>query len=312
MVRFATLLALALAGPLALAGCSDPKAPTGEDAAAPGPAGANAEVALPQWAVRDWWTFTTTLGDATYVVTADAGADWFMDTTDPLTAFRDARTDVSRLGPTRKTDLAGSQHDDRVQYFDFPLKDNATWETRWDGVPVDIVANDRGNGRFEMVASNASYDMYRYTYDARVGWFREFNFLALDGSPAFTMTLRDSGHNFTGTAVRWQLTEIYSGRGASFNSGKQFEVPAGVTDLHLQYSMSCAGNNGGFLVAVQPVNPPGQGYQANGQCTGQTLDEPVVARPAPGTWAYVVDVGASGGESSLRLIQRVLEEIAIP
>ena len=68
-----------------------------------------------------------------------------MDTAAPDRAFQDAREDVSRLGPQRKSDLAGSQGDDRVQFFQWPLVDGKSWSTRWDHQPVTITATFGNN-----------------------------------------------------------------------------------------------------------------------------------------------------------------------
>ena len=138
---------------------------------------------VPSWTLGDWWTYDTPFGESTYVVTADQGSDWFLDTTNPETAFLDARTDVSRLGPQRKSDLAGSQGAERVEFFRWPLSDGASWMTTWDGEDVTVTASAGPDGSFDFLAENATAPMYRYTYLPATGWFGELRHLGADGQP---------------------------------------------------------------------------------------------------------------------------------
>src|SRR5690349_2278920 len=113
---------------LALAGCAGSDAPAADEAdggdglpmehGAHGSADAGTHLLVPEWAVGDFWTMSSPQGGTfTYAVSADAGADWVMDTDNLDNAFFDARGDISFLGKVRKLDLAGSQGTTRVEFL---------------------------------------------------------------------------------------------------------------------------------------------------------------------------------------------------
>jgi len=209
-----------LAALVPLAGCSG-------DAPAPapgtgGPAGgdpseADLLAAAPEWAVGDWWSYGVSLGGdgggapTVYVVSEDLGSDWRVDTDSDERAFQDARDDISRLGPQRKSDLAGSQGSDRVEYFRFPIEANATWTTRWDRQDVTIRVESVDGRGATLAAHNATHRMYTYRYDAAAGWFQRLDRHGPDGAVAFSLLLLDHGTSWKGTAVRWTLVELLDG-----------------------------------------------------------------------------------------------------
>lgn len=305
---------------VALAGCSDDG--SGDERTDPtlsstlgAATGADAR-ALPTWAVGDYWVYTNGEGtESDFIVTADQGADWFLDTSSADTAFFNARNDVSRLGPVRKDDLAGSQGTDRVEFFRWPLAGGETWKTRWDGQDVTVKARDAGNGVFAFAASNATGLFYSYTYDARLRWFGEINRHAADGSVDFSLKQKSNGHDFAGTIVRWNLAEVASGAGgAGTTAAMNFEVPAGTTDIWAEYSFTCTGA-AGWSFFVQPVNPglaAQQGDMGFGPCAQVDVVGPVQEAPQPGTWVYVVSVGGETVQYRFTILLRTRQDIAFP
>ncbi|MEK6976426.1 MAG: hypothetical protein AABY18_08815 [Candidatus Thermoplasmatota archaeon] len=266
---------------------------------------------LPTWAVRDWWQYGIEAGageespPTTYVVTADAGADWFIDTDSEERAFQDARDDISRLGPQRKSDLAGSQGDDRVEFFRWPLRAGANWTTRWDHQPVDIAVASVDGSRATLTARNATQVVYTYTYDADVRWFRQLDRHGPDGGVAFSLMLLDHGVNWTGTAVRWEL-ETLATDGTAGNAGPGalqiipgLSVSAGTTDLWLAYGIPCS--QGAFSVTLRSDADPGQGgYDVTGQCAGSiAFSEVAVQSPSPGTWTLTFGFATTPGDGPM-------------
>jgi hypothetical protein len=322
-VRCAALLLAALP----LAGCSG-DAPADDPVLGPDGEPVEGGVDLPQWAVGDWWSYGIEAGaggesaPTTYVVTADQGADWWMDTDSPERAFQDARDDNSRLGAQRKSDLAGSQGSDRVQFFQWPLEANATWTTRWDRQDATIrveAVDDRGA---TLSAHNATHRMYTYRYDAAAGWFQRLDRHGPDGAVAFTLLLLDHGTSWKGTAVRWTLQELLKEDMApgtvnlGLNAFPRNEVPPGTTDLWLAYAIPCEGQGGGYTIALKPEDPSTgeEGYDASGQCQGEVGFAGVaVEAPVAPTWTLAMTFGSAPTPDGLsfELLARTLVETPV-
>ncbi len=275
--------------------------------------GAGSGPGLPAWAVGNWWTYETPFGESTYVVTADQGADWFLDTTNPDTAFLDARTDVSRLGPVRKSDLAGSQGSDRVEFFRFPLTHRQSWATRWDGFDVTVTALRSGEG-FEFYANTTDGVLYSYSYEPRTGWFGYLSHHDANGTVDFGLKLTRSGHAFTGDVVRWNLTQLASDEGTGGAADAvPFEVPEGTTDIWAEYHFTCTGA-AGYTFAVQPANPglaAGQGAVDTGPCAQVDWSDVVQPEPEPGNWVLALEMGGETAEYQYALLLRTLETIPV-
>ncbi len=328
MRRFAATLAVGLLA-IALPGCSGPKggaAPQVPDAnGAVTGADGNVTLALPAWAVGDHWDYglevagTGEEGVTVYVVTEDLGTDWRMDTDSDERAFQDARDDVSRLGPQRKSDLAGSQGDERVEFFRWPLAAGATWATRWDhqDVTVRVVSVDAQGAR--LTASNATQAVYEYSYDAAAGWFGELKRLAPDGSLAVHLTLLQSGHGWRGTALRYELVHLVSGTSANAPGSvvaiPSIPVPAEVSDLWLAYDVACA--QGAASIALNPPQPGAGGYSRQAACGPVAFSGVAVPAPMAGTWSFTMSFadGASlpeGATASYELLARTRTEVPVP
>jgi hypothetical protein len=300
-----------------LAGCSGPEL-EGE----PGPAGpsddraAASSPAKPEWAVGDAWTYDVNGEPATYVVTSETALDWIVETDSGERAFADAREDVSRLGPQRKADLAGSQGEDRVEFFRWPLEAGKTWRTRWDQqeLTIRVLGVTPASGELEALDPGGSR-LYHYQYDGEAGWFSELTHFAPDGAVLVALKLTKVQHNWTGTVVRWALDEIAasSGSDGAFVGGP-FEVPAGTTDLWADYHFTCTGA-AGWSVIVEPLNAglaAQQGSNQGGQCTQVDATDVFQAQPEPGTWVWSVSVGGETAEFEYTFLLRTRDDIKFP
>lgn len=285
------------------------------------PAEANAAVEPPAWKVGDWWNYTIILGGSgrtsfSDVVSEDRGADWFLDTDNPATAFRNARSDISKLGEIRKSDLAGSQGTTRVEFFQWPLADGKNWTTTWDGQSVHIVATQKGPGLFVLAATRADGTLHAaYTYDRALGWFRDLTYTDAKGTPDLAFSLASSGHAYKGTVVRWKLETLYAANGTNGNAdAKPLTVADGLTDLWLAYHLSCAGGGGGYSIAVKPVgaDAPTGGYFQGNPCTQVDYEDAIVTSPTPGAWTVAYSWGGGNPMTyAVELLARTLQMIPV-
>lgn len=261
----------------------------------------------------------------TYVVTAEQSADWVMETDSPERAFQDAHEDVSRLGPQRKSDLAGSQGSDRIEFFRWPLTDGLSWTTQWDDRPVTITAHvTSAQAHLQAVDANGT-KAYEYTYDPKVGWMRDMKRFAPDGSELFAGRLTASGHNWTGNVARWDLDAIVARTGtlaSPANEHGTFEVPLAATDVWASLHLSCTTGTLNLGVAPMPVvttmatlEPRGVGGGGGEPCPAEihfTDSAGAPKAPVQGgtseTWAWSVK-GVPGGVGtySLEVLVRTLE-----
>jgi len=282
-----------------LAGCS------GSDEAEPdpttpmhtGPHGANtagSHILAPEWAVGDHWTLTSDQGGTfNHVVSGESGGDWIMDTDNPDIAFFDAQGDISFLGKVRKTDLAGSQGTDRVEFLRFPLQSNMSWSTTWDGDPTMIHVSKVADDKADLLAMRADGTTYAtYVYDAEAGYFSRFTFFAPDGTTVgFEWSLQSSGSGFSGQLVRWSLTDLFSTHGAiPTGTARDFQVAPGFTDIYVSAELSCTA--GSVTIAVGTFTGPAEdrGYSAIGPCPLQDSSAyPVAAPAAAEEWGALVN-----------------------
>lgn len=281
------VLALAVLLCLSAAGCGDDG---GEGADGGGPAGDHDEhggvapIQAPAWQVGQWWTISAEQAESsiTYVVSADAGADWIVDTDSQEVAFFDARVDLSMVGPVRKTDLAGAQGDDRVQFFQFPLTLNGTWTTRWDGMPITVTVVGLDAAGAELEARHANGTLYAaYTYDVDLAYFGEFAFYAADGQTVrFAATVTDTGQAFDGELVRWTLDGLFEMHGPLQQRSSTFQVEPGYTDIWVDVHIACA-QQGAFTVTFGPPTGPAEerGFTATGPCPTQVGETSTVLAP---------------------------------
>ncbi len=244
-------LALSLVSLLLLAGCSGASTPSGP-ASSTRPDGsvvaANAGLPAPVWQVGDFWNYTGPFGAFDYVVSADAGDDYTVDTDAGGVAWFNTRSDISTMGAIRKSDLAGSQGQTRVQFFDWPLRDNKTWSMTLDegqgGGTLKVTAKQTGPEAFAMTARRDNGTAYlSYTYDNKTRWFKELDFKDGQGASAFKVTLQRSGKAFAGDLVRWTYDTILKASGdlAQQTPGTSiYGVPATATDVYVDLEVRCA------------------------------------------------------------------------
>ena len=247
---------------LLLAGCSGPPASpsnsTLQDGSVVG--AADEGIAAPTWAVGDWWNFTGPFGGFDYVVSAADGDDYTIDTAARSVAWFDARSDISTMGAIRKSDLAGSQGQARVQFFDWPLKDNKTWTMTLDegqgGGELTVTAKRTGAQTFAMTARHANGTAYvSYTYSNVTKWFTEIDFKDGQGDSGFKVALASRGKGFSKELVRWTYTTVVEDAGdlATVPPGTSiYGVPGTATDVYADIELHCTSGFAGAGTAPAP------------------------------------------------------------
>lgn len=311
------LLAAVLAGCLASGGGGDAGEAQAPEAQAPAADAAGGEVLrAPNWSVGDHWTYASEGldEDVVWVVTGETRDAWVVDTTHRGVAFIDARNDISFFGQRRKADLAGSQGDDRVEYFRWPLEEGKTWSTTWDGVQRTVTVESIQDGAAVLVATQEGRLAVEYTYDASAGHFGRFAFFDENGTKVNGAELKRSGSGFEGTAVRWRLAtaaDLEGSFGAEpASEGFGFEVPEGATDLWLDLSIRCPGA-GGYDFGL---GGNGSGYSERGNCPAEVdITGPVIEEPDPGSYRGGIAASSPAGEGSYDalLLVRTLEEVEV-
>lgn len=290
----------------ALAGCA-------ADAPAPAsttPAAAARGLPVPAWALRDYWVYEVGGQKVTYVVTEDLGPAWRVDTDSESRAFQDALEDISRLGPQRKADLAGSQHEDAVEFFHWPLTAGATWTTRWDGAPatVKVLTVDAGGATLE-ARDPAGALVYAYRYDAQAHWFGRLVHFGPDGKELVRLELAESGHAWHGNVVRWTLAPGPAHVGPPpLQDVIEFDVADGTTDLWVRYHFDCS-PSGAYKLDVAPQSGPG-GHAA-GVCQNATFAGTFVDAPVPGAWGLTALVPGAAGTADYTILLRTRTTLAV-
>jgi hypothetical protein len=295
MLRTWAILALVVV----LAGCAS-SGPGSPDAAAQEQAAALANtLQVPTWNVGDYWTWSSPQQDEPYtsVVSGENTDNYIMDTTSPNIAFFDARFDVSTIGLMRKSDLAGAQGSNRVEFFKFPMKAHLNWTTTWDGQPMKLHVMSVQDGVAMIHANRQDGTLYAmYTYVNKTGFFGEVKYYDATGTEVgFESKVTSTGDNFGGNLVRYQLDKLLERSGAANGAPATYPVPAGLTDVYGAFTVRCV--TGAFALATGPPSGPAdnRGFSANGPCP-RALDHSgtLAAGPAqPEQWGYVSAAGDS-------------------
>jgi hypothetical protein len=288
-MRALALAALLMA--VGLAGCSDDGGGDGAEAGAGMGSGgmhgahdAATHILAPAWEVGQWWALASeqASGPFTHVVSGEKGEDWVLDTDSPDIAFFDARFDISFLGSVRKSDLAGSQGSQRVEFFQFPLTEGKNWTTTWDGLPMTLEVASVAGGKAAIEARHANGTLYAdYTYDAKTGYFGEYTFYAPDGETAgFAAKVTSSGKGFSGDLVRWGLAVLYESSGPLTPGARSFEVGPGLTDVWASVDLGC--DTGAVTLNFGPFTGPAEerGFSANGPCPLALSEQFTISAPA--------------------------------
>jgi hypothetical protein len=312
------ILVTLLAAPLA--GCLGSEA--GDDASASADdATTNQTPGLPapNWSIGDAWTYTGGgVGETTWVVTGEEGEDWIVDTTNRELAFIDARTDISFLGEVRKSDKAGSQGDTRVEFFDWPLVEDKTWTTTWDGVERTITVDRIEDGTAYLTATQNDRLAVEYTYDSKAGHFGQFAYYDANGTETASAELSNAQSGFEDSAVRWQLDTALDEAGTfeaqAFGFG--FRVPENATDLWLDATITCETGNYDFQFGPSGDGPGSEEstYAISNSCSTD-VDETgvVVDDPQPGAYrgGFTGSSVPDSGEYAFLLYVRTLQEIPV-
>ncbi|MEK6986047.1 MAG: hypothetical protein AABX89_06670 [Candidatus Thermoplasmatota archaeon] len=255
-------VALLVVAFVTLSGCAgsseEASGSTGPDGT---PVATDAGIAAPTWELGDSWNFTGPFGSFDYVVSAVGASDYTIDTTARGLAWFNTRSDISTMGDIRISDLAGSQGSTRVQFFDWPLRDNKTWSLTIDegqgGGTLDVTAKRTGPETFAMTARFDNGTAYMsYIYDNRTKWFSELDFKDPQGNSGFKITLARKGTAFAGDLVRWEFDTIVEdtgdlasipGAGTSF-----YNVPLTATDVYVDVELHCTAGFAGAGTAPAP------------------------------------------------------------
>jgi hypothetical protein len=298
---------------LALAGClgggSEPAGQQANPAAASDP---SAAIGAPNWSAGDYWTYAPEEAPtSSWVVTQDAGDAWIVRPDDKEAAFLDARSDISFFGERRKSDLAGSQGETRVEYFDWPLEENKTWTTTWDGVERTVTVDRVEDGRAQLTARHDGRLAVEYTYERDAGPFGSVTFYDANGSVVNDLELQDSGEDFQGTAYRYTLAKVLDRQG-TFGAqptgfGFEFTVPPNATDIWLDLAVECPSGAYDFGFGGN-----GSGYSNRGTCPANATGTGVVVEgPNPGNYRGGFAGHSPAGEGSFRFLMfvRTLNEV---
>lgn len=180
---------------------------------------ANATVAAPVWSVGDAWSFATQQADGagepvTLAVTASNGQSYTLLPTGEDMAVYDALFDVSYVGPIRATDLAGAQDGTPVRFFDFPLKDGKSWSTTWDGLTITLTAKANPaistpmgtQAGFDIVATREGGEVHAtYDFVPALKWWSHIEF-----SAGYGLRLESFTANWTGSVLRGTANEVFN------------------------------------------------------------------------------------------------------
>lgn len=288
---------------------------------------ANATVAAPVWSVRDAWTFTTgspggESASNTFVVTAASGTTYTLAPTATESAVYDALFDVSFIGPTRASDLAGSQHGTAVKFFDFPMADGKSWTTTWDGFELQVTAKanpriDTPRGPqpgFDIVASLPDGSAHvTYNYVPAVKWWTTIIF-----SEGWGHTLTEFKQNWTGVAytpVAKQVFSLAPVGPATHTPGQQFTVDEGQAVLAIVL-MGHTEHQARAITLVDPNHAPvplpgGEDVMVD-PATRSEFRVDMIDAPAPGQWGIAMAMAHEpDGFMMVAGHQVALEEIAV-
>lgn len=278
--------------------------------------------------VGDWWNFTTPGGSSTWVITGDTGEDYTMETDSPGLAYFNTQSDISTLGQIRKSDLAGSQGKDRVEYFQWPLVDGKNWSTTWDGAKILIKAKMETPERYSFEARHENGTLYAtYTFDNRTHWFGQIDFKGPDGQSGFLQKLQASGSAYQGTLAHWELKkqfEVHSNLASVTSTSQTYDVPVTVTDVYVDVELHCTSGAAGagtapnpFLGSLAGTDPRGAG-NPGAQCPIDDSFHGVAGTVKPGpnggpeTWGYDVLGGpATAGHVDFTITLRTLHRDAM-
>ncbi|MEO5984192.1 MAG: hypothetical protein ABIP80_01730 [Ferruginibacter sp.] len=287
-VRTAALIALTLVGLLA-AGCvgtADPVPWIGELARMDGPTAQPTLAAPPQWRTGDWWQIEVTTPWEERVVATRVVAGALADQAIvgfPPSEWHQADAlltlHLPGFGEVGRANLSFAIHDKPFAPIRFPVVVGDTWETTFEGFPLDATV--------EAVQGLTAQVRYRGafpgngTYDAEIGEMRS---LAMDGYA--TMTVLEWGHGYDG-AVVWPRGQDFLwpnfGKGryiGVFNETRQPAAPietAVVEDRFDRLSYNFAIGSTGW-----PASAPGY-YRERLTAPDGTVHEYVVD-PTDGVW----------------------------
>lgn len=320
------LLALGVLGlVLPLAGCfggkdgsEDEGVDPAVDAPAPGSPVATGGAAdgsfdAPVWTVGDAWAISP-VGDAgqpgVLVVTGAEGDAYTLATTDPDAAGYDALFDISYLGRIRASDLAGHQGGKPVQFFSFPLADDKTWTTTWDGLEIKLAAKwnpalttSAGiHPGFEIVGTYEGEPYVRYDYVPTLKWWSHLSF-----ANGYGMKVERTFADWTGEYVAAEAKKLVESAPAP---SVTFTVEEGASFVHVTLQGESTQYARAWRIFAPDGTPHDQQTETGSAGSG---DVSITERlpPTPGEWRIVSPVVNADGGFTLKVNQVTLTTLTL-
>lgn len=274
----------------------------------------------PRWNVGDYWEYETSEGrNVGFVVSTESGGHWTVDTTDEHMAWRHTRGEDTLVGSIRMEDLAVAHGDDYTRWLDFPLEENKTWTTVWNGTEVDVAVVSAGETFLFHLHEDGDLAVV-YEYDPGVGWFTSQEVLDADGQERSSMTLRDAQSDWSGIVVRWEAEHKFTGRatGNGAGMGGEFVIQEDFDELWTHVFLHCPNGQAtryiihwgpSDLLAIQ------QREIIEGTECGP-LDEIVITEDPPqGDWDVSMQWLGAGGQNpwgTAEIWSRTMEHHVVP
>ncbi len=213
-------------------------------------------------------------------------------------------THIPALGPVQERDLAVTRHGHFVPFFQFPLRDGATWEVQVRGpwTATAHLANLTVGGlaipgwRVEYTANGALQHVLEWS--AATGWITLEETYFGQATPRHRLSLQDWGSDWKGTIQTYTVTDVYNKRhGFNQSAGEMeaagqesFTVPDGGDWLLL--GAFVGGQEGTCAYDYAPPNTPG-GLAVLG--CGETTLAWETAPAQAGEWTFRWALGTEAG-----------------
>jgi hypothetical protein len=268
----------------------------------------------PDWEIGDAWglTFPETKYACTLVVTREDDQGYEMSAACDDLAIADALFDYNFMGQMTRG-LGGVTPAGTIEFFQWPLEDGKSWETRWFGSEVTVRATfdpaipgpSGDEPGFTLVGEFEGNIFVRYEYLPSLRWW---NGLRYEGG--FQLVVTEASRGWKGTAFLTR-SEVLLDFSAPLRVPDVFEftVSTGWTSLYVRADGSGLSTNDPLFVDPngQPRVPVQRGTLGDSAAWGQ-MDA------TPGSWRYVSTqtcVTLCGGVRT-QVIAVALEEISLP
>lgn len=260
-----------------LAGCAT--APETSDSAAVAPASTESEILIdaPAWERGQWWTYRFNDGSTYTWVVTDVASGYTVHVDDADLAFSDVLDDISTIGPITKR-LEGAQEGQLIQFFDWPLAQNKTWELIWDGQTFTATASVAGDeAMVEAIADDG--EIRRYGYDNATQWFSFIEGVDGNGSIVWRVEQVANGMQYAGTYVRYDIYPHLDhtwGAGPVRGTMDGLNVTADAAELWYDLTLACGTDNGQAMYALVPPGANQEGLVSSDDCPDEIHERGVI------------------------------------